>query len=132
MPSKPETIQRIAANARIKPALESWVMKLLSEAYDAGMACAEDGAEVWYQVECSPIGQNDWDWVPPDHEPGRCRGEAVTAQAANNLRVSAHIVQAVANRQDATTDAREVAASLVRHELKRVEIESKRYWAKSP
>ena len=56
----------------------------------------------------------------------------MTAQAANNLRVSAHIVQAVANRPDATTDAREVAASLVRHELQRVEIESKRYWAKSP
>ena len=60
MPSKRESLQRIAANARIKPALESWVMALLSEAYDAGRANAEEGADVWYQVEYMPKGQNVW------------------------------------------------------------------------
>ena len=63
------------------------------------------------------------------HERGRI---SMTRAESRRLAYSARVVQNVARAPKATSDQRDIADSLVRLELRRLEIESKRYWAKSP
>ena len=64
MPNKQDTLQAIAAKYGFanwsKDGIDRSVSAMLSAAYDAGRQSAEDDAEVWYIVECTPIGADDW------------------------------------------------------------------------